>query len=71
MRGQEYIRRVFREIHYAQESGAAMQGDRYTDAAMEVIQELESPAKEEVLVELVALEMKQRRSRKERLKRCA
>lgn len=71
MRGREYIRSVFREIHHAQESGGTLRGDRYTDAAMDVIQELESPAKEEVLVQLVALEIKQRRLRKERLKRCA
>jgi hypothetical protein len=71
MRGREYIRKVFREMCYAQESGASIEGDRYADAALEVIQELESPTKEEVLVQLVALELKQRRRRDSRVRRCA
>jgi hypothetical protein len=71
MKGREYIRKVFREMCHAQARGMSTEGDRYADAALEVIQELESPTKEEVLVQLVALELKQRRRRDHRVRRCA
>lgn len=61
MRARDYVRGVFEEVIQELQPLRASQQGAFLSAALDVIQELESPLKEETLVRLAVLELEDRR----------
>jgi uncharacterized membrane protein YqjE len=63
MQAREYIRSVYREIMREQPHRQVYPQGAFLAAALEIIQEVRSPVKEETLVRLAVLELEEERSR--------
>jgi hypothetical protein len=63
MQAREYIRSVYKEIMREQPHSQAYPQGAFLAAALEIIQEVRSPVKEETLVRLAMLELEEERSR--------
>lgn len=71
MGGQEYIRSVFRQLlREPSRANGEVQG-AFVAAALDVMQEVESPLKEEALVRLVTLDLERRAHLSARARKCA
>lgn len=62
MQAREYIRSVYKEIMRDQPHRQGYPQGAFLAAAVEIIQEVRSPVKEETLVRLVVLELEKERS---------
>jgi hypothetical protein len=61
MQAREYIRSVYKEIVRGQPHSQAYPQGAFLAAALEIIQEVRSPVKEETLVRLAVLELEKER----------
>ena len=68
MQAREYIRSVYRDLTQKQPIGPRYPQGAFLAAALEVMQEIESPLKEETLVRLAVLELTSERTKVSRLK---
>jgi hypothetical protein len=57
MRGVDYMRSIFGEINEEHKRGISSSRGAFLAAALVVVQELESPLKEETLVRLAVMEL--------------
>jgi len=57
MRGVDYMRSIFQEISEEHSRGVSSARGAFLAAALVVVQELESPLKEETLVRLAVMEL--------------
>ena len=63
MKGSDYIKAVFEHLSSDEQIAKASLNGAFLTAALTVIQEVESPLKEETLVKLAALEVGNRRKK--------
>ena len=68
MQAREYIRSVYQQIMREQSYRQGSPQGAFLAAALEIIQEVRSPVKEETLVRLVVLELDKERTRLSGLK---
>ena len=61
MQAREYIRGVYRDITRQQSKGLTYPQGAFLAAALEIVEELDSPLKEETLVRLAILELESER----------
>jgi len=68
MQAREYIRGVYRDITRQQAKGLTYPQGAFLAAALEIVEELESPLKEETLVRLAILDLEGERDGHSRFK---
>ncbi len=70
MRARDYVRGVFEEVIQEFQPSRESQRGAFLSAALDVIQELESPLKEETLVRLAVLEFEDSRDQARAYRQC-